>query len=469
MKKHNGWSYAPYKPLFFNTGDIYICRVVPHGNSIHFEWLPDGDKEYKIYVKELENKEAPFRFAGNTKACEYDITGLETETDYEFYVCDAQNEDFKSRVRLARTYEFTDCNAVTVNYLHPNDNAYSFSGHYLCSPSMVRHPDGFLLASMDLYRGGFPQNLTLIFRSDDDGKTWHYVSELFPCFWGKMFIHKGEVYMFACSTEYGDMLIGKSSDGGKTWTEPTILLRGGGGKNGEPGAHRSPEDVLVYNGRIWNTVEWGSWARGYHAVMAISADENADLLDADSWTFTEPVKYESGWEGLPEGNSIGNMEGCPVIAPDGKLYSIMRFDMGGLKPNYGMAMIYKIDDEHPEAPLKYVKPSNLPGNHSKFEVKFDEVSGKYYSIISRIISSDTVYQRNLLSLVSTTDLINWDIVCDLIDRRDEDPGQTGFQYVDFFYEGDDLLFLCRTAVNNPSNYHNSNYQTFHRVKNFRNI
>ena len=163
------------------------------------------------------------------------------------------------------------------------------------------------------------------------------------------------------------------------------------------------------------------------------------------------------------------MEGCPVVAPDGKLYSIMRFDMGGLKPNYGMAMIYKIDDEHPEAPLKYVKPSNLPGNHSKFEVKFDEVSGKYYSIISRIISSDTVYQRNLLSLVSTTDLINWDIVCDLIDRRDEDPGQTGFQYVDFFYEGDDLLFLCRTAVNNPSNYHNSNYQTFHRVKNFRNI
>ena len=85
-----------------------------------------------------------------------------------------------------------DSVGTVVNYLHPADDCYSFSGHALCSPSLVRHPDGYLLASMDAYSGDYPQNLTLIFRSDDDGKTWKYVSELFPCFWGKMFIHKGE-------------------------------------------------------------------------------------------------------------------------------------------------------------------------------------------------------------------------------------------------------------------------------------
>ena len=137
MKKHNGWSYAPYKPLFFNTGDIYVCRVVPHEKSIHFEWLDASLKGYKIYVKEYEDKEAQFRLVGETTVCEYDITGLETEIDYEFYVCDADNESFKSRVRMARTYEFTDCNAVTVNYLHPRDDAFSFSGKFLCSPSIV--------------------------------------------------------------------------------------------------------------------------------------------------------------------------------------------------------------------------------------------------------------------------------------------------------------------------------------------
>lgn len=52
---------------------------------------------------------------------------------------------------------------------------------FFCSPSLVRHPDGQLLASMDLFEGKSAQNLTLIYRSDDEGKTRKYVSELFPC------------------------------------------------------------------------------------------------------------------------------------------------------------------------------------------------------------------------------------------------------------------------------------------------
>lgn len=74
-------------------------------------------------------------------------------------------------------------------------------------------PNGRLLASMDLYAGRYPQNLTLIYSSDDNGETWHYLSELMPCFWGKMFAYKGELYMLSVSTKYGDLLIGKSTDG----------------------------------------------------------------------------------------------------------------------------------------------------------------------------------------------------------------------------------------------------------------
>ena len=75
----------------------------------------------------------------------------------------------KSLVRLART---GDAVGAVVNYLHPDDKAYSFSGQYLCSPSMVRHPEGHLLSSMDLFDYDARQCLTLIFRSDDDGKSW---------------------------------------------------------------------------------------------------------------------------------------------------------------------------------------------------------------------------------------------------------------------------------------------------------
>ena len=36
-------------------------------------------------------------------------------------------------------------------------------------------------------------------------------------------------------------------------------------------------------------------------------------------------------------------------------------------------------------------------------------------------------------------------------------------------EGEDIIYLCRTAMNNANNFHDSNYSTFHRIKNFRNI
>ena len=107
---------------------------------------------------------------------------------------------------------------------------------------------------MDVYASGHPQNLTLIFRSDDEGESWYYVSELMPCFWGKLFVHRGELYMLACSTEYGDLLIGKSTDGGRTFGAPVTLLRGSNGKNGSTGVHKNPQNIVHYKGRIYETL-----------------------------------------------------------------------------------------------------------------------------------------------------------------------------------------------------------------------
>ena len=101
-------------------------------------------------------------------------------------------------------------------------------------------------------------------------------------------------------------------------------------------------------------------------------------------------------------------------------------------------------------------------------IKKDEISGNYLSIISRRIDSPKTV-RNLLSLVKSRDLINWETVCDLIDRRQDDPQMVGFQYVDFEIEGDDIIYLSRTALNGAKNYHDANYSTFHRVENFRDL
>ncbi|MBQ7487373.1 MAG: exo-alpha-sialidase, partial [Clostridia bacterium] len=331
MIPHMAWSYSPYRPLLRDTGGIYISRIVPEQDSIHIEWLPaGGEQEYSLYIGEPDGELA---FVGTTPACEYTFACLAPDRDYCLKV---SCSDSTSRVRLARCGNKI-AEGVTVNYLHPQDEAYSFSGRYLCSPSLVRAPQGHLLASMDMFAPNAPQNLTMIFRSDDDGQSWHYVCELFPCFWGKLFVHRGRLYMLGVSTEYGDLLIGASDDGGYTFTPPVVLWRGAC-HSGEDGIHKNPQPVVEYAGRIWNTCEWGCWAHGTHAAMVFSCDAEADLLDPLSWRFTPPLPYNPAWPGTAEGKSAGTIEGTLAVLPDGMLYNIMRYDMMRCRPDYGSAL-----------------------------------------------------------------------------------------------------------------------------------
>ncbi len=463
MKKHNGWAYPTYQPLFEKKA-ISVCRIVPSQNAIRFWWKTSENAPFAVYVKPW-NSDGDFSLFATTDEYECEITGLEVETDYAFYVSSGNQ---KSAVRLARTGKVY---GTVVNYLHPADTAYSFSGQYLCSPCMIRHPDGFLLASMDVYQSNAPQNLAMIFRSDDNGESWHHVSDLFPCFWPRMFVHKNVLYILACSTEYGDLLIGASYDGGKTFTEPTVLLRGSNGKNKQTGVHKNPQPVLEYNGRLYNTMEWGSWGKGYHAAMVMSADANADLLDAANWSFSPPLRYDETWNGVAEGRSSGTIEGCLTVGPDGKLYNVMRYDMTKCTPNYGLALRYLVNTEDPDAPLAFDRTIEFPANHSKFQVRYDERSKQYFSIASRLTSPEGNQHRTLLSLMASDDMLTWRTVCDLIDERKTDPDgkRIGFQYVDFFFEGDDILYLCRTAMNGAHNFHDSNYITFHRIEKFRSL
>ena len=357
---------------------------------------------------------------------------------------------------------------TTVNYFHPRDNYYAFSGRYLCSPSIVRHPNGSLLASMDVFEGNRPQNLTLLFESKDNGQTWHHISDIFPSFWGRLFIHKGELYLISVSTEYGDLLIGKSTDGGRTFCQPTVIFRGGC-KCDENGIHKNPQPVVRYNHRLWNTLEWGSWKKGGHSQMVVSIDEDADLLKAENWLLSEPVPYDETWEGAAKGKSAGILEGCAVIGPDNKLYVISRYEIRNCEPSYGLAIVFKVDDRNPEAPLEFKRTMKFDGNHSKFIIKRDEKTGMYYSIIARIKDKENNDARNICSLVKSPDLVTWTLVKDIWNYEDSPKAKVGFQYVDWFFEGDDILMLSRTAMNDAHSFHDSNYSKFFVVKDFRQI
>ena len=198
--------------------------------------------------------------------------------------------------------------------------------------------------------------------------------------------------------------------------------------------------------------------------MVMSCDVNDDLLVPENWSFTEPVPFDyfaPELEGLPK--PVMTIEGTLTVAPDGRLLNIMRFGMRGF------ALVYEVDTVHHEAPLKYAGLMPFPANLSKFMIKYDPESGKYYSVATRLYEGCRDSARNLLSLLCSADLKEWTVVCDLLDCRHLDVDKVGFQYVDFDFEGDDLVYLCRTAFNGAHNFHDANYSTFHRIRLFRTL
>ena len=460
MKAVSQWSYDWYRPAVHGEDTIYICRVVPKEHSIALYWRFHSAPACIAMIRE-KGSDAEWRKTRSDSG-EAVFSGLESDVDYEFRVmC---GEEY-SAVGYART---GSAPGIIVNYLHPADPKYSFSGQHLCTPSLLRHPDGYLLASMDFFAANAPQNLTLIFRSDDDGENWYHYTELFPCFWGKLFMHRGEVYMLSTSTEYGDVLIGKSSDGGKTFGTPTVLFRGSC-NNRCAGWHKSAMPVIAHRGRLWSGVEYGAHACGGHATCVLSADENADLLKPDSWVASEPLVFNQNWPGAAVGDTRGFIEGSTVVLPDGEIGEVLRYLMDRGVPDHGLIPVLRGDSSHPERTFRPDYFASFPGNNSKFDVLRDPQTGNYYTIFNRIFDPARVHARTVLSLGVSEDLCTWTVLKDLLDYSAEDPRCVGLQYVSFLFDGDDILYLTRTAVNGARNFHDNNYSTFHRIPNFRRI
>jgi hypothetical protein len=156
-----------------------------------------------------------------------------------------------------------------------------------------------------------------------------------------------------------------------------------------------------------------------------------------------------------------------LVVMDGELHNIMRYSMSKLERKWGLAVDYRVDTKHPEAPLAYVRCIEYPCNNSKFAIVYDEVSGKYISIGSRIYDGEKTGARDLLSVLVSENGRDWRVAWDEIDMRGIDHTLIGFQYVNMEIDGDDLIYQCRTAINGAHSYHDSNYATFHRVRNFR--
>lgn len=463
-------------------GGIAIRRLAPGDRSIQVEWeltnehstsvdeyaiqiwCADDEVKYKLHLKAIITVNAP----SDTRSTK--ISGIFNGVDYAIVVSAIREgkETARSRTRLFRAGPLP---GTVVAYIHPEDYTFDSSGRSSASLSLIRLPSGRLLASHDIFWHHGGQNITHVYSSDDDGATWSFLTEVTPCFWGKLFIHCDIVYLLCTSTEYGDLQIYRSFNSGASFEGPFVLIKGDG-RIDFPGPHKAPVPVVLHKGRLWTAVEYGCWKQGYHDTGVISAPADADLCRPESWTLSPFISYDPSWPDVIKGGNPSVLEGNIVQAPDGGLVNILRYQTSGGIPEYGKAIMLRVDDEHPAKPQTFEACIDFPGNLSKFDVYRDEKTGLYISLVNRA-HLPWYIQRNILSLSISKDLKEWRIVCDLINYEDKEWPEgalhVGFQYVDFFIDGSDVLYLSRTALNGAHNFHDANHITFHRIEDFRNL
>jgi hypothetical protein len=213
------------------------------------------------------------------------------------------------------------------------------------------------------------------------------------------------------------------------------------------------------------------WGRGFRAGV-ISAPEEADLLDAAQWTMSNKLAFDPAWVPAtwqPPSNP-GWLEGNLVETPSGEIWNILRLNA---TPETDQAAIVRVRDG---GRLVTFDPADgfirFPGGMTKFTIRRDALTGLYLTLSNPTLAPGVSSQRNVLALCVSRDLRHWEIKKVLLEddsslTPEESRRLTGFQYVDWQFDGEDLIYLVRTAYDGAHNYHDSNRITFHRLAHAR--
>ena len=334
------------------------------------------------------------------------------------------------------------------------------SERYIGSPALAVLPTGEYVAAHDFFGPGTTFDTTRVYASGDKGETWERLSEMRGQFWSSLFPHEGALYLIGVSRQFGDIVIRRSGDGGRSWTTPAdpesgFLMTGGR-------FHCAPVPVLPHAGRLWRAFE----DRNRDRAFVMSAPFGADLLRRGSWAVSERLPWD------PRNGRGRWLEGNVVLTPEGGLVDILRVNLS--EPGGEAAMIHVSDDGQ----LAFDRDRDFldfPGGAKKFTIRRDPETGLYWSLTNfaqekdraRALSAER--HRNTLALVASRDLRRWE-VRDIVLYHPDVRG-TAFQYVDFLFEGRDIIALSRTAYDDglggAHDCHDANFLTFHRLRDFR--
>jgi hypothetical protein len=344
---------------------------------------------------------------------------------------------------------------------------------YVGSPAIAILDDGTYVASHDDFGPSSGLATESVFRSTDRGQQWIRIASVKNQYWSTLFQHRGALYLFGTSMEFGNLSIRRSNDGGLTWTDArdgnTGLLRD------DAAYHTAPLPFVKRDGRLWRAVEVRRG--GKLAIMLMSIDESADLLDATNWSFGHEIDWNDEWNLATQVTGGWPWEETNVVSDGNGVFALvarLNNTADNLAPHFtvqsaqgrGAASV----DPHPQFDA-------LPGAAKKFVIRHDPQTGRFWALSNPPLGVDaaTVARlgvgaiRNTLVLASSGNGSTWCINRVVLHHADAD--RHGFHYADWQFDGADLVYVTRTAFDDEyggaRSAHDANFMMFGRIRDFR--
>ena len=124
-----------------------------------------------------------------------------------------------------------------------------------------------------------------------------------------------------------------------------------------------------------------------------------------------------------------------------------------------MTVLVSVKHVNLDAGMTYIKTvEDFPLSAiSKFSIRKDESTGYY-------IALGSLGTRQHLAMAVSKDFENWETVCSIKDARGTN---NAFSYMEWLFDGDDIILLSRSAWNGANSAHDNNCLTFHRVESYK--
>jgi len=348
-----------------------------------------------------------------------------------------------------------------------------------CGPGLVKLADGMLFATVPFWARATKRHRTEVrtARSTDGGQSWTPLEPL-PYFTATPWVHNGALYLFAhrVGKRYrnDDLVLLRSGDGGRTWSEPITLFKG----------HywNCPTGMVVKDGRVYRAFDQLD-VRG-RAERVVAGDLGADLMDPGSWRISNPAAFPGVPEALMRPGTPRKSRWLEpnVVNVRGRMILISRVEVAAMT-TASIAGVCDLADDGNTLRLAFTQFYPIPGGQNKLHIVHDRVAGLFWTPATlvtdsqdhvgyckrarqrRVFTGTGGNERRILMLLYSIDALNWfQAGCIAVAPR----LRQSFMYACPLIDGQDMLILSRTSRDGRDQ-HDADLCTFHRVRNFRSL